>query len=159
MWLKRIPPKDVILHLTGELTVKGGTGYVLEYFGDGVSSLSTTAMATICNMGAEMGATTSVFQYSPAHLDYLKATHRADLAALVESNSDLLQADEGCSYDNVIEIDLSQIKPAVNGPFTPDLSHTVTDGAFGRAVAEHGWPREVKVGLIGSCTNSRSGYS
>ncbi|GMM45691.1 aconitate hydratase [Pichia kluyveri] len=148
-------PKDVITHLAGKLTVRGGTGYIVEYFGDGVENLSCTGMATICNMGAEIGATTSTFPMQNAHLQYLNATGRepiAKLAKLVNDNYGFLRADEGAQYDQVIEIDLNNLEPSVNGPFTPDLSTKISD--LKNATEKNNWPTEISAGLIGSCTNS-----
>jgi len=145
-------PKDVILKVADILTVKGGTGAIVEYFGPGVESLSCTGMGTICNMGAEIGATTSMFPYNERMAKYLRATQRGDIADISNQYKHLLSSDEGAEYDQVIEINLSELKPLINGPFTPDLSTPVAEvGA--RAIAE-GWPTEIKVGLIGSCTNS-----
>ncbi|RDW93792.1 aconitate hydratase ACO2 [Aspergillus mulundensis] len=150
-------PKDIILHLAGKLTVRGGTGFVIEYHGPGVATLSTTGMATICNMGAEVGATTSLFPFSPNHVPYLKATHRADVAeaaAKIASAgpSSLLRADTNAEYDQLITIDLSALEPHINGPFTPDLS--VPLSRFAETVREKKWPETFNAGLIGSCTNS-----
>merc|ERR1719276_294778 len=145
-------PKDIILKLAGMLTVKGGTGYIVEYFGDGLDSISCTGMATICNMGAEIGATTSLFPFNNRMADYLKATNRADIAGLSQSFKHNLVADAGAKYDQVIEIDLNTLEPHINGPFTPDLATPLSK--FKDAVEANGWPAELKVGLIGSCTNS-----
>ncbi|KAK6169112.1 hypothetical protein SNE40_020226 [Patella caerulea] len=145
-------PKDVILKVAGILTVKGGTGAIVEYFGPGVDSISCTGMGTICNMGAEIGATTSVFPYNHRMQDYLKATTRADIADLANNYKGILTADPNAQYDQVIEIDLDKLEPHVNGPFTPDLAHPVSQ--LGKIAQEKGWPAEIKVGLIGSCTNS-----
>lgn len=145
-------PKDVILKLAGILTVKGGTGAIVEYFGAGVDSLSCTGMGTICNMGAEIGATTSLFPFNVRMAEYLRATSRGDLADLAEGAADLLGADEGCTYDQVIELDLDTLEPYINGPFTPDLAWPLS--RFAAAVTEKGYPEELKVALIGSCTNS-----
>eukprot|EP00117_Sycon_ciliatum_P044563 scpid31809/ scgid32131/ Aconitate hydratase, mitochondrial; Citrate hydro-lyase len=146
-------PKDVILKLAGILTVKGGTGAIVEYYGPGVESLSCTGMGTICNMGAEIGATTSVFPYTDSMDRYLRATGRADIADLsTEYRSSLLTSDEGAKYDQVVEINLSELEPHVNGPFTPDLAHPISE--LGARAKQEGWPMDVKVGLIGSCTNS-----
>lgn len=145
-------PKDIILKVAGILTVKGGTGAIVEYFGPGVDSLSCTGMATICNMGAEIGATTSVFPYNHRMADYLKSTGRADIAELANTYKELLTPDEGSHYDQVYEINLSELEPHVNGPFTPDLATPLSK--FADAVKANGWPDEIKVGLIGSCTNS-----
>ncbi|XP_037093875.1 aconitate hydratase, mitochondrial-like [Pollicipes pollicipes] len=145
-------PKDIILKVAGILTVKGGTGAIVEYFGPGLDSISCTGMATICNMGAEIGATTSLFPYNQRMHDYLAATGRKDIANSADDNAALLTPDAGAPYDQLIEINLSELKPHVNGPFTPDLA-TPIDQLASTAKA-NGWPLEVKVGLIGSCTNS-----
>lgn len=148
-------PKDVITKLAGILTVRGGTGYIVEYFGDGVKSLSCTGMATICNMGAEIGATTSTFPYQEAHRRYLYQTNRgpvADMAEIANNQFNFLTADKGAVYDEIIEIDLSSLEPHVNGPFTPDLSTPISK--FGSTAEQEGWPSTVSAGLIGSCTNS-----
>ncbi|KAF5096668.1 hypothetical protein D0Z03_001572 [Geotrichum reessii] len=146
-------PKDVILKLAGILTVKGGTGAIVEYFGEGVDALSATGMGTICNMGAEIGATTSVFPFNPSMEAYLNKTSRAPIAEFANLyQKDLLSADEGAEYDQLIEIDLNTLEPHVNGPFTPDLATPISK--LKDVAVEQGWPLEVKVGLIGSCTNS-----
>ncbi|RWS30260.1 putative aconitate hydratase-like protein, partial [Leptotrombidium deliense] len=145
-------PKDVILKVAGILTVKGGTGAIVEYFGPGVDSISCTGMGTICNMGAEIGATTSVFPYNRRMRDYLIATNRKEIADLADSNKDLLTPDKGCKYDQVVDINLSELKPHVNGPFTPDLAHPIDELKSNAKKA--GWPMDIRVGLIGSCTNS-----
>ncbi|KAG4086811.1 aconitate hydratase [Neocallimastix lanati (nom. inval.)] len=145
-------PKDIILKVAGILTVKGGTGAIVEYFGEGVESISCTGMATICNMGAEIGATTSIFPYNERMDEYLRATRRNEIADLAKQYKDLLKADEGCQYDQIIEINLSELEPHINGPFTPDLATPLSE--FKNAVEKNGWPEELKVGLIGSCTNS-----
>ncbi|RUP46840.1 aconitate hydratase [Jimgerdemannia flammicorona] len=145
-------PKDVILKVAGILTVKGGTGAIVEYFGPGVDSISCTGMGTICNMGAEIGATTSLFPFNYRMADYLKATKRGDIASLAESFSHNLRADENAHYDQIIEIDLNTLEPHINGPFTPDLATPLSK--FKDAVVTNGWPADLKVGLIGSCTNS-----
>lgn len=145
-------PKDVILKVAGILTVKGGTGAIVEYFGDGVNSLSCTGMGTICNMGAEIGATTSMFPYNDRMGDYLKSTGREGVASLADSFSEHLRADENAVYDQLIEINLSELEPHVNGPFTPDLAHPLSK--FKEEVVKNGWPTELSAGLIGSCTNS-----
>ncbi|EUC31488.1 hypothetical protein COCCADRAFT_6629 [Bipolaris zeicola 26-R-13] len=151
-------PKDVILNLAGQLTVRGGTGYIIEYFGPGVQSLSCTGMATICNMGAEVGATTSLFPFSPAHVPYLQATHRGSIAeaatkiAQSPMQQNFLRSDPDAVYDKVIEINLSELEPHINGPFTPDLSTPLSK--FKTVVEEKGWPKTFGAGLIGSCTNS-----
>jgi aconitate hydratase len=146
-------PKDVILAVAGILTVKGGTGAIVEYFGPGVESLSCTGMATICNMGAEIGATTSLFPFNERMARYLRATNRADIADEAEKyKKELLQPDEGAEYDRVIEIDLSTLEPHLNGPFTPDWAHPLSK--FAQAVVINNWPRTLSSALIGSCTNS-----
>eukprot|EP00301_Raphidiophrys_heterophryoidea_P027910 c9886_g1_i1.p1 GENE.c9886_g1_i1~~c9886_g1_i1.p1 ORF type:complete len:789 (-),score=217.91 c9886_g1_i1:166-2490(-) len=145
-------PKDVILKVAGILTVKGGTGAIVEYFGPGVESLSCTGMGTICNMGAEIGATTSIFPYNHRMHKYLESTGRKDIALAADTHRELLQPDAGCQYDQVIEIDLNTLEPHINGPFTPDYAHPLSQ--FANVVREKGWPEELRVGLIGSCTNS-----
>ncbi len=146
-------PKDVILKVAGILTVKGGTGAIVEYHGPGVDSISCTGMGTICNMGAEIGATTSVFPYNSRMRDYLMATDRSDIAKEADKHKDaLLSPDAGCKYDQLIEINLSELEPHVNGPFTPDLATPISQ--LGGTAKKNGWPLEVKDGLIGSCTNS-----
>ena len=151
-------PKDVILKLLGMLTVKGGTNAVMEYFGEGVKSLSATGRATICNMGAELGATCSIFPYDDNTYKYLLETGRADAARLAESVKVELKADAAvleCPekyYDKVLEIDLNKVEPYLNGPFTPDAATTVGEMKTRRKTND--WPQEVEVALIGSCTNS-----
>ncbi|KNC82089.1 aconitate hydratase, mitochondrial [Sphaeroforma arctica JP610] len=145
-------PKDVILKVAGILTVKGGTGAIIEYHGEGVDTMSCTGMATICNMGAEIGATTSVFPYNQKMADFLKATGRPEIAEACDQNKDLITPDEGARYDQLIEIDLNSLGVGINGPFTPDWYHPIE--TFKETVAKEGWPAEMKVGLIGSCTNS-----
>jgi homoaconitase len=148
-------PKDVILALAGQLTVRGGTGFIIEYHGPGVESLSCTGMATICNMGAEVGATTSLFPFSSGHIPYLESTNRLSIAIQAQAIADtydLLRADEGAKYDELITINLSTLEPHVNGPFTPDLSTPLS--VFAKAVKTNNWPEKVSAGLIGSCTNS-----
>ncbi|KAG6837404.1 hypothetical protein H0H93_010022 [Arthromyces matolae] len=145
-------PKDVILKVAGILTVKGGTGAIVEYRGPGVESLSCTGMATICNMGAEIGATTSLFPFNKRMADYLNATKRPEIAKYAESFKHNLAADQGAEYDQVIDINLSELEPHINGPFTPDLATPISK--FASEVKKNGWPEELKVGLIGSCTNS-----
>ncbi|KAL1628051.1 aconitate hydratase [Neofusicoccum ribis] len=151
-------PKDVILTLAGKLTVRGGTGFIIEYFGPGVETLSCTGMATICNMGAEVGATTSLFPFSSGHVPYLSATYReavANAASTIASSPEqqnLLRRDTGAEYDQVITINLSELEPHINGPFTPDLSTPLSQ--FKNTVEEKGWPKTFGAGLIGSCTNS-----
>ncbi|KXZ42184.1 hypothetical protein GPECTOR_188g289 [Gonium pectorale] len=145
-------PKDVILKLAGMLSAKGGTGCVLEYFGPGLASLGATGMATIANMGAEVGATSSLFPLTARMGDYLEATGRAAAARLAEGFSEHLVADSGAEYDRVYDIDLSSLEPHVNGPFTPDLAHPLS--AFREQVELAGWPPALSAALIGSCTNS-----
>lgn len=146
-------PKDIILKVADILTVKGGTGAIVEYFGPGVESISCTGMATICNMGAEIGATTSVFPYNERMHKYLKATSRETIAKDADKYAkNLLTADSGCKYDQVIEINLDTLEPYVNGPFTPDLASPISK--LGENAKKNDWPIEIKVGLIGSCTNS-----
>merc|ERR1712241_158651 len=146
-------PKDVILKVAGILTVKGGTMSIIEYFGPGVDSISCTGMGTICNMGAELGATTSVFPFNQRMADYLAATERQHIADEAgKYSSSLLSPDADCKYDQVVEIDLSPLEPHVNGPFTPDLATPISQ--LGGAAKNNDWPLEVKDGLIGSCTNS-----
>lgn len=146
-------PKDVILKVADILTVKGGTGAIIEYYGKGVDSISCTGMATICNMGAEIGATTSLFPFNGRMVDYLKSTGRGGIAGEASKFSEkLLTADSGCKYDEVIEINLDTLEPHVNGPFTPDLAHPISK--LGANSKKNGYPMDIKVGLIGSCTNS-----
>nr|XP_026499016.1 probable aconitate hydratase, mitochondrial [Vanessa tameamea] len=145
-------PKDVILKVAGILTVKGGTGAIVEYHGPGVDSISCTGMATICNMGAEIGATTSVFPFNSRMEAYLKSTGRHDIAAAANRNKNLLTPDPKAPYDQVIEIDLSTLEPHVNGPFTPDLANPISK--LGDVAKKNDWPVDIRVGLIGSCTNS-----
>ena len=151
-------PKDVILKVADILTVKGGTGAIVEYFGPGARSLSATGKATICNMGAEIGATTSLFAYDDAIGRYLKATGREAVADAADAVAHHLRADDDVEanpadyFDQVIEIDLSTLSPHINGPHTPDLARPVAD--LGAEATANGWPLEVSAGLIGSCTNS-----
>lgn len=145
-------PKDVILKVADILTVKGATGAIVEYHGPGVDSISCTGMGTICNMGAEIGATTSVFPFNSRMKDYLTATDRKEIGEAAEAVQDILTPDEGASYDQLIRINLDELKPALNGPFTPDLYNPVSE--MGANAEKNGWPTEVKVALIGSCTNS-----
>lgn len=151
-------PKDVILKLLGILTVKGGTNSVIEYFGPGAESLSCTGKATVCNMGAELGATCSIFPYDRMMEEYLKATGRAETAALASASSNSLTADKEVLaepekyYDKVVEIDLSALEPHVNGPFTPDAACPLSQ--MPARVREMGYPEKIEVCLIGSCTNS-----
>ena len=150
--------KDVILKVAGILTVKGGTGAIVEYFGEGARSLSATGKGTICNMGAEIGATTSIFGYDEKSAAYLSGTGRSDIAGLANGIAEHLTGDAEVYanpenyFDQVIEINLSELEPHVNGPFTPDLAWPISK--FAAAVRENGWPAKLDVGLIGSCTNS-----
>jgi aconitate hydratase len=150
--------KDVILKVAGILTVKGGTGAIVEYFGEGARSLSATGKGTICNMGAEIGATTSIFGYDEKSAAYLSGTGRSDIAELANGIAEHLTGDPEVYaqpelyFDQVIEINLSELEPHVNGPFTPDLAWPISK--FAAAVRENGWPAKLDVGLIGSCTNS-----
>lgn len=147
-------PKDVILKVAGILTVKGGTGAIVEYFGEGADNISCTGKGTICNMGAEIGATTSLFAYDKKMYDYLAITEREEVGKLANEIADYLRPDEGSEkyYDQVIEINLSELEPHINGPFTPDLAWPISK--FAQAVKEKEYPEELKVALIGSCTNS-----
>lgn len=146
-------PKDVILKVADILTVKGGTGAIVEYYGKGVDSISCTGMATICNMGAEIGATTSTFPFNQRMADYLASTGRAAIAGEAKKfQKTVLTADAGAKYDQVIEINLDTLEPHVNGPFTPDLAHPISK--LGANSKKNGYPMDIKVGLIGSCTNS-----
>lgn len=151
-------PKDIILKLAGILTVKGGTNAIIEYFGEGADSLSATGKATICNMGAEVGATTSLFPYDESMAVYLRATGRDVVARMADDVKGDLRADAEVTanpeqyYDRVINIDLSTLEPYINGPFTPDAACPVSE--FARKVKENGYPQRMEVGLIGSCTNS-----
>ncbi|KAF7560890.1 hypothetical protein G7046_g3247 [Stylonectria norvegica] len=159
-----VSPKDVILKLAGELTVRGGTGSLIEYFGPGLDTLSCTGMATICNMGAEVGATTSIFPYTAASARYLTSTRRAQANRNIDAlqsfaanstNPDAqfrFEADEGAEYDQLITIDLSKLEPYINGPNTPDLATPLSK--FADTVKEQKWPEVLSAGLIGSCTNS-----
>ncbi len=150
--------KDVILKVAGILTVKGGTGAIVEYFGEGAESISCTGKGTICNMGAEIGATTSVFGYDKKMADYLNGTGRAMIAQMADNiavhltgDADVYNSPEKY-FDQVIEINLSELEPHINGPFTPDLAFPISK--FAAAVKENNWPAQLEVGLIGSCTNS-----
>ncbi|MDP3393764.1 aconitate hydratase [Sediminibacterium sp.] len=151
-------PKDVILKVAGILTVKGGTGAIVEYFGEGAVAMSCTGKGTICNMGAEIGATTSTFGYDESMSRYLKATGRDEVANLADGVKAYLNADSEVYdspekyFDQVIEINLSELEPHLNGPFTPDLATPISK--MKEAAAANGWPTKVEVGLIGSCTNS-----
>lgn len=153
-----VSPKDIILKVAGVLTVKGGTGCIVEYFGEGADSLSATGKGTICNMGAEIGATCSVFAYDSKIAAYLQATERSEIASLADGIKDHLRpdaevyADPTKYYDQVIEINLDELEPHVNGPFTPDLAWPISK--FAQAVRENNWPEKLEVALIGSCTNS-----
>jgi aconitate hydratase len=150
--------KDVILWVAGQLTVKGGTGAIVEYFGEGADSLSATGKGTICNMGAEIGATTSLFGYDQNMYDYLASTDRKDVAELANQYKAHLRADDEVManpanyYDQLLELDLSTLEPYVNGPFTPDLAWPLSK--FAQAVKDNNYPAKLEVGLIGSCTNS-----
>ena len=150
--------KDVILKVAGILTVKGGTGAIVEYFGEGADALSATGKATICNMGAEIGATTSIFGYDQKMSAYLQATERADIAQMADEIMEYLRpdaevyADPAKYYDQLIEINLDELEPHVNGPYTPDLAWPIS--RFAEAVRANNWPEKLEVALIGSCTNS-----
>jgi aconitate hydratase len=150
--------KDVILKVAGILTVKGGTGYIVEYFGEGANSISCTGKGTICNMGAEIGATTSIFGYDQKMADYLSSTGRQQVAEAANAVSEHLNGDPGVYadpenyFDQVIEINLSELEPHINGPFTPDKAWPLSE--FAKAVKENDFPEALEVGLIGSCTNS-----
>ena len=151
-------PKDVILKLAGILTVKGGTNAIIEYFGEGTATLSATGKGTICNMGAEVGATTSIFPFDEKSAAYLEGTGRKEVAEEARKIIEYLQPDPETGanpekyYDRVIEINLTELEPHINGPFTPDAAYTLTD--FAAIVKEKGYPQQMEVGLIGSCTNS-----
>lgn len=151
-------PKDIILKVAGLLTVKGGTGYIVEYFGEGANSLSATGKGTICNMGAEIGATTSLFGYDDKMSEYLAATGRAEVARLADKVKDDLSCDKEVIshpekyYDSLIEINLSELEPHINGPFTPDAATPLS--AFAKFIKSNNYPEKMEVGLIGSCTNS-----
>lgn len=151
-------PKDIILKLAGILTVKGGTNAIIEYFGEGTASLSATGKGTVCNMGAEVGATTSVFPFDNKTAEYLSATGRDEIAKLALENIAHLQADAEVLlqpekyYDRIIEIDLDKLEPYINGPFTPDAAYSLSE--FAQAVKDKGYPQKMEAGLIGSCTNS-----
>lgn len=150
--------KDIVLKVAGILTVKGGTDAILEYFGEGATSLSCTGKGTICNMGAEIGATTSIFGYDLKMAEYLKGTGRAEVATEADKVCENLTGDKEVYenpeqyFDQVIEINLSELEPHINGPFTPDLAWPISK--FAEAVRKNSWPEELEVGLIGSCTNS-----
>jgi aconitate hydratase len=153
-----VSAKDVILKVAGILTVKGGTDAILEYFGEGAQNLSATGKSTICNMGAEIGATTSLFGYDQRMAEYLRGTGREEVAAMIDAVADNLTGDQEVYahpsdyFDQVIEINLDELEPHINGPFTPDLAWPLS--RFAGAVRDHGWPAKLDVGLIGSCTNS-----
>jgi len=150
--------KDVILKVAGLLTVKGGTGAIIEYFGEGADSISATGKGTICNMGAEIGATTSIFEYDEKMAVYLRETGRAEVALLADRIRPYLRSDIEVYdqperyYDQVIEIDLSQLEPHINGPYTPDAAHPIA--SLAEVARQHNFPLQIEVGLIGSCTNS-----
>jgi aconitate hydratase len=146
--------KDIICKLAGLLTVSGGKGRVIEFFGPGAQTLGATAMATICNMSAEIGSTSCIFPYSDAMGGYLKATRRGHVVERGKVKASLLTADEGADeyYDQVIEIDLNSLEPHVNGPYIPDLAHPISK--LSTAVAGEGWPIELSHAMVGSCTNS-----
>jgi aconitate hydratase len=150
--------KDIILKLSGMLSVKGGTGCIIEYFGEGAESLSCTGKATICNMGAEVGATCSIFAYDQTMSRYLDSTSRAEISKLAEGVKEHLTADPEVYsnpekyFDQLLEINLSELEPYINGPFTPDLATPISE--MKRIAVQNGWPLKVEVGLIGSCTNS-----
>ena len=146
-------PKDVILEVARVLTVEGGTGAIVEYFGEGADSISATGKATVCNMGAEIGATCSVFAYDSNMSNYLKATNRSAIAEAADKVANDLRPDDGAHYDQLIEINLDELKPLINGPHSPDRAHKVGQ-PIGDAARENGWPIEVSAALIGSCTNS-----
>ena len=151
-------PKDIILKLAGILTVKGGTGKIIEYFGEGTKNISCTGKATITNMGAEVGATTSLFPYDRKMYEYLSATNRKDIADLAENIKEHLKADDDVHsnpenyYDEVIEINLSELEPHIVGPYSPDLSRKISE--IPSAITDNNYDDDLKVGLIGSCTNS-----
>ena len=147
-------PKDVILEVARLLTVEGGTGAIVEYFGEGADSISATGKATICNMGAEIGATCSVFGYDANMSAYLSATGRADIAAAADKVASDLRPDAGAQYDQVVEINLDALTPLINGPHSPDRAHKIGANGVGKAARENDWPIEVSATLIGSCTNS-----
>ena len=146
-------PKDVILEVARVLTVEGGTGAIVEYFGEGADTISATGKATICNMGAEIGATCSVFPYDTNMSAYLQATGRSEIAKAADKVATNLRADDDATYDKIIEIDLSALKPLINGPHSPDRAHKVGKDIAAAATANE-WPLEISSALIGSCTNS-----
>ena len=150
--------KDVILKVAGILTVKGGTDAIVEYFGPGADKMSRTGKGTICNMGAEIGATTSIFGYDNHMANYLRATGRSEVANIADLNADNLRSDKEVLsdpnnyFDQLIEIDLSKLEPHINGPFTPDKATPIS--MMKSEAEKEGWPVNIQVGLIGSCTNS-----
>jgi aconitate hydratase len=146
-------PKDVILEVARVLTVEGGTGAIVEYFGEGADTISATGKATICNMGAEIGATCSVFPYDANMSAYLQATGRSEIAKAADKVASNLRADDDATYDKIIEINLSELKPLINGPHSPDRAHKVGKDIAAAATANE-WPLEISSALIGSCTNS-----
>ena len=146
-------PKDVILEVARVLTVEGGTGAIVEYFGPGADNISATGKATICNMGAEIGATCSVFGYDENMAAYLRSTGRSDIAAAAEKVASDLRPDDGAQYDQVIEINLDTLTPLINGPHSPDRAHKV-GAALGKEALANNWPLDISSALIGSCTNS-----
>jgi len=147
-------PKDVILEVARRLTVEGGTGAIVEYFGPGADTISATGKATICNMGAEIGATCSVFGYDHNMAMYLKSTGREAIADAADKVAADLRPDDGAQYDQTITIDLSALKPLINGPHSPDRAHQVGRDGVGKAARENNWPLDISAALIGSCTNS-----
>ncbi|MBT7092570.1 MAG: aconitate hydratase [Bacteroidetes bacterium] len=153
-----VSAKDIILKLAGMLTVKGGTGHIVEYFGDGAESISATGKGTICNMGAEIGATTSIFGYDNKMAEYLRHTNRSEVADLADAIKEDLNGDSEVYlnpekyFDQIVEIDLSALEPHINGPFTPDRAWPISE--FTKAIVDNGFPEKLDVGLIGSCTNS-----
>ena len=147
-------PKDVILEVARVLTVEGGTGAIVEYFGPGADTISATGKATICNMGAEIGATCSVFAYDRNMAVYLKATGREAIADAADKVAHELRPDDGALYDQLVEIDLDTLKPLINGPHSPDRAHRVGAAGVGAAARENDWPLDISAALIGSCTNS-----
>jgi len=146
-------PKDVILEVARVLTVEGGTGAIVEYFGDGADTISATGKATICNMGAEIGATCSVFPYDAQMSAYLRATGRSDIADAADNVASNLRPDNDATYDQIVEVDLSALKPLINGPHSPDRAHKVGKDIASAATSNE-WPLEISSALIGSCTNS-----
>ena len=143
-----------MLNIAGRISVSGGKGKVIEFFGPGTQTLGATAMATVCNMSAEVGSTSCIFPFSDSISKYLDATNRHLITSAAQANQNLLTADSGSEqfYDDVIEIDLSTLEPHINGPFTPDLTHPLSE--FAKDVRQSDWPREISHALIGSCTNA-----